>query len=33
MELCPQPGNIAPDFFAAKLVYKLLSYRFQNKTE
>jgi agmatinase len=28
MELCPQPGNIAPAFFAAKLAYKLLSYRF-----
>ena len=28
MELCPQPGNVAPDFFAAKLAYKLLSYRF-----
>ena len=33
MELCPQPGNIAPDFFAAKLAYKLLSYRFQNRTD
>ena len=30
MELCPQPGNIAPDFFAAKLAYKLLSYRFES---
>lgn len=26
VELSPQPGNIAPDFLAAKLVYKLLSY-------
>jgi len=24
MELCPIPGNIAPDFLAAKLVFKLL---------
>ena len=31
MELCPQPGNIAPDFFAAKLAYKILSYRFENE--
>jgi agmatinase len=31
MELCPQPGNIAPDFFAAKLVYKLLSYIFETE--
>ena len=31
MELCPQPGNIAPDFFAAKLAYKLLSYRFASE--
>ena len=31
MELCPQPGNIAPDFFAAKLVYKLLAYRFESE--
>ncbi len=29
MELCPQPGNIAPNFFAAKLAYKLLSYCFE----
>ncbi len=31
MELCPQPGNIAPDFFAAKLAYKLISYRFERE--
>ena len=31
MELCPQPGNVAPDFFAAKLAYKLLSYRFEKE--
>ena len=28
MELCPQAGNVAPDFLAAKLAYKILSYRF-----
>lgn len=26
VELCPSPYNLAPDFLAAKLVYKLLSY-------
>ncbi len=26
VELSPQPGNVAPDFLAAKLIYKLLSY-------
>ncbi|MFQ5862536.1 MAG: agmatinase [Candidatus Brocadiales bacterium] len=26
MELCPEPGNVAPDFLAAKLVYKLATY-------
>ncbi|MEX0837741.1 MAG: agmatinase [Gemmatimonadota bacterium] len=29
VELAPIPGNHAPDFLVAKLVYKLLSYRFQ----
>ncbi|MCD6320563.1 MAG: agmatinase [Candidatus Desulfofervidaceae bacterium] len=28
MELCPQAGLVAPDFLAARLVYKLLSYIF-----
>ncbi|MFH1553039.1 MAG: agmatinase [Candidatus Omnitrophota bacterium] len=28
MELCPNPANKAPDFTAAKLVYKFLSYIF-----
>jgi agmatinase len=28
VELCPMPGNIAPNFLCAKLVYKILSYRF-----
>ncbi|MEW5766341.1 MAG: agmatinase [bacterium] len=26
MELCPQPGDISPDFLAAKLVYRVLGY-------
>lgn len=29
VELCPQPQNKAPDYLAAKLLYKLLSYKFQ----
>jgi agmatinase len=28
VELCPSSGNKAPDFLAAKLYYKLLSYKF-----
>ena len=28
VELAPMPGNVAPDFLAAKLVYKLLGYTF-----
>jgi agmatinase len=28
MELCPNNHNKAPDFLAAKLLYKVLSYRF-----
>jgi agmatinase len=28
VELCPIPGNVAPNFLCAKLVYKILSYRF-----
>ncbi len=28
VELCPNPANKAPDFLAAKLVYKMLSYKF-----
>ena len=31
VELSPQSGNIAPDFLAAKLTYKLISYVFKNK--
>jgi len=29
VELCPDERNKAPDFMAAKLIYKLLSYRFR----
>jgi agmatinase len=29
MELCPNPSDPAPDFLAAKLYYKMLSYRFR----
>jgi agmatinase len=28
VELAPMPGNIAPNFLCAKLVYKILTYRF-----
>ncbi len=28
VELSPMPGNVAPNFFCAKLIYKILSYRF-----
>ena len=28
VELCPMPGNIAPNFLCAKLLYKILTYRF-----
>jgi agmatinase len=31
VELSPKEGNIAPDFLAAKLVYRLLGYVFANK--
>ena len=31
VELCPEQSNKAPDFLAAKLVYKLLSYKFMPK--
>ncbi|MHC4727241.1 MAG: agmatinase [Planctomycetota bacterium] len=29
VELCPNSRNTAPDFMAAKLIYKLLSYKFK----
>ena len=28
VELCPNKNNVAPDFLAAKLIYKLLSFKF-----
>jgi len=28
IELCPKEDNKAPDFLAAKLIYKLISYKF-----
>jgi len=28
VELCPNPNDQAPDFLAAKLIYKILSYKF-----
>lgn len=31
VELCPLSGYLAPDYVAAKLAYKLLSYQFQGK--
>ena len=31
VELCPIPGNVAPNFTCAKLIYKILSYRFGNE--
>lgn len=31
-ELCPSESNKAPDFLVAKLVYKILSYRFYKET-
>ena len=31
VELCPLPGNVAPNFLCAKLIYKILSYRFGNE--
>ena len=31
VELCPIPGNIAPNFMCAKLVYKILTYRFAGR--
>jgi agmatinase len=31
VELAPQPGNIAPDFLAAKLTYRLMGYSAQSR--
>ncbi|MBI5682634.1 MAG: agmatinase [Deltaproteobacteria bacterium] len=30
VELCPIPGNVAPDFMTAKLVYKMMGYVVEN---
>lgn len=32
VELCPIPGFVAPNFLAARLVYKLIGYRFYART-
>jgi agmatinase len=32
VELCPVPGFVAPNFLCAKLVYKILTYRFAQAT-
>jgi agmatinase len=29
VELCPMPGNVSPNFLCAKLIYKILTYRFR----
>ena len=31
MELCPNENNVAPDFTAAKIIYKLIGYKFDKK--
>jgi agmatinase len=31
VELSPMPGNVAPNFLCAKLIYKILSYRFRHE--
>ena len=33
VELCPMPGNHAPDFLAAKLVYRILGYVFVDELQ
>jgi len=33
VELCPNEKNKSPDFLAAKLIYKLLSYKFRGENE
>jgi N1-aminopropylagmatine ureohydrolase len=33
VELCPDNRNKAPDFLAARLIYKLLSYKFKDRNE
>ncbi len=33
VELCPNPSLVAPDYLAAKLVYKILSYQFHQQAK
>jgi agmatinase len=33
VELSPMPGNVAPNFLCARLIYKILSYRFGNEVK
>jgi agmatinase len=33
VELCPIPGLVAPNFLCAKLIYKILTYRFHKELE
>lgn len=33
VELCPLPGNVAPDFLAAKLVYKMMGYALEGRAK
>jgi agmatinase len=33
VELCPIAGQVAPDFLAAKLIYRFLGYIFQAKKQ
>ena len=31
VELCPNKNNVSPDFTAAKIIYKMIGYKFNNK--
>jgi agmatinase len=33
VELCPMPGNVSPNFLCARLLYKILSYRFGSEVK
>ena len=33
VELSPIPGNVAPNFLCAKLIYKILTYRFRSEVQ
>ncbi len=33
MELAPIPGMVGPDVLAAKLVYKVIGYKFNSKAD